>query len=30
MENQSSYGDIGLGFKDEETIPYVASRMPAI
>ncbi|KAF9685962.1 hypothetical protein SADUNF_Sadunf03G0109200 [Salix dunnii] len=28
--SESSYGDIGLGFKDEETIAYVASRMPAI
>ncbi|KAB5564641.1 hypothetical protein DKX38_004695 [Salix brachista] len=28
--SESSYGGIELGFKDEETIAYVASRMPAI
>nr|KYP41727.1 hypothetical protein KK1_036899 [Cajanus cajan] len=26
----SSYGDIGLTYRDEETIAYVASRMPAV
>uniref|UniRef100_A0A803PP75 Methyltransferase-like protein 17, mitochondrial n=1 Tax=Cannabis sativa TaxID=3483 RepID=A0A803PP75_CANSA len=27
---QSSYGDIGLMYRDDETIAYVASRMPAV
>ncbi|PON73589.1 Ribosomal protein Rsm22, bacterial-type [Parasponia andersonii] len=27
---QSSYGDIGLMYGDDETIAYVASRMPAV
>lgn len=27
---QSSYGDIGLTYRDDETIAYVASRMPAV
>lgn len=27
---KSSYGDIGLKYRDEETIAYVASRMPAV
>ncbi|WOL07008.1 37S ribosomal protein S22, mitochondrial [Canna indica] len=27
---QSSYGDIGLKYKDDETVAYVASRMPAV
>lgn len=27
---KSSYGDIGLKYGDEETIAYVASRMPAV
>lgn len=26
----SAYGDIGLKYKDEETVAYVASRMPAV
>lgn len=26
----SSYGDIGLTYRDDETIAYVASRMPAV
>ena len=26
----SSYGDIGLMYRDDETIAYVASRMPAV
>ncbi|GAB4834618.1 hypothetical protein Ancab_032881 [Ancistrocladus abbreviatus] len=27
---KSSYGDIGLTYRDDETIAYVASRMPAV
>ncbi|GKE42289.1 methyltransferase-like protein 17, mitochondrial [Tanacetum coccineum] len=27
---ESSYGDIGLRYRDEQTIAYVASRMPAV
>lgn len=27
---KSSYGDIGLNYRDDETIAYVASRMPAV
>ena len=27
---KSSYGDIGLSYRDDETIAYVASRMPAV
>ncbi|KAE9601544.1 hypothetical protein Lal_00040705 [Lupinus albus] len=27
---QSSYGDIGFTYRDDETIAYVASRMPAV
>ncbi|GJT98182.1 methyltransferase-like protein 17, mitochondrial [Tanacetum coccineum] len=27
---ESSYGDIGLKYRDEQTIAYVASRMPAV
>ncbi|EXC52362.1 Methyltransferase-like protein 17 [Morus notabilis] len=27
---QSSYGDIGLKYRDDQTIAYVASRMPAV
>ncbi|KAI9115321.1 hypothetical protein K1719_013640 [Acacia pycnantha] len=27
---KSSYGDIGLTYKDDETIAYMASRMPAV
>ncbi|KAM3402743.1 hypothetical protein ACQJBY_006513 [Aegilops geniculata] len=27
---QSSYGDIGLRYREDETVAYVASRMPAI
>ncbi|KAL3499180.1 hypothetical protein ACH5RR_038273 [Cinchona calisaya] len=27
---KSSYGDIGLKYKDDQTIAYVASRMPAV
>lgn len=26
----SAYGDIGLKYRDDETIAYVASRMPAV
>lgn len=26
----SSYGDIGLTYRNDETIAYVASRMPAV
>ncbi|KAL1346542.1 hypothetical protein HN51_020171 [Arachis hypogaea] len=27
---KSSYGDIGLSYRDDETVAYVASRMPAV
>lgn len=27
---KSSYGDIGLKYRDDQTIAYVASRMPAV
>ncbi|RRT82253.1 hypothetical protein B296_00013320 [Ensete ventricosum] len=27
---QSAYGDIGLKYRDDETVAYVASRMPAV
>jgi ribosomal protein RSM22 (predicted rRNA methylase) len=27
---QSAYGDIGLQYKEDETVAYVASRMPAV
>ena len=27
---RSNYGDIGLTYRDDETIAYVASRMPAV
>ena len=27
---KSAYGDIGLKYRDDETIAYVASRMPAV
>lgn len=27
---KSAYGDIGLKYQDDETIAYVASRMPAV
>lgn len=27
---KSAYGDIGLQYRDDETIAYVASRMPAV
>lgn len=27
---KSAYGDIGLTYKDDETVAYVASRMPAV
>ena len=27
---KSSYGDIGLKYRDDETVAYVASRMPAV
>lgn len=27
---KSSYGDIGLKYRDDEAIAYVASRMPAV
>ena len=27
---KSSYGDIGLTYRDDEAIAYVASRMPAV
>lgn len=27
---KSSYGDIGLTYRDDETVAYVASRMPAV
>lgn len=27
---KSAYGDIGLKYRDDETLAYVASRMPAV
>ena len=27
---KSSYGDIGLKYRDDQTVAYVASRMPAV
>lgn len=27
---KSSYGDIGLKYRDDETVAYVAARMPAV
>lgn len=27
---KSAYGDIGLTYRDDETVAYVASRMPAV
>lgn len=27
---KSAYGDIGLKYRDDETVAYVASRMPAV
>lgn len=27
---KSAYGDIGLKYTDDETVAYVASRMPAV
>lgn len=27
---QSAYGDIGLKYQEDETVAYVASRMPAV
>lgn len=27
---RSAYGDIGLRYKEDETVAYVASRMPAV